>query len=503
MAAYRLFKTTYKNTNGETAEAAKWYCEFRDRNATTRRLPAFTSKAASEELGRNIVKLVEYHKATGGQTDPALSRWLTDLPRQTRAKLMDIGLLSRERAASCKFLVEHLNDFKAFLTANGQTPKHAGLVHSRAKRVLHGCGFKHHSEISPSKVMGFLSDLRKDTDAKRGMSSQTFNFYISAVKQFCRWMVKDRRAHEKPVAHLDGLNVQTDRRHDRRALTTAELHKLLDAARGGELVQGMAGAERVMLYRLARETGLRAGELRSLTRSSFRLNGDKPTVIVQAQYSKRRREDTLPLRPELAETLKAYLGLMAPAATAFPTMPSKWELAKMLRADLEAAEIPYRDDAGQVFDFHGFRHTFITNLARGGVHPKTAQALARHSTITLTMDRYSHSLMGEQAEALEVLPDLSEAARQSARATGTDGAVKTSESGSKNLADCLALFGGFRASEGVSDGRGKGSGDNLVSHAESPAKQGGNAAIPSSINSVKALGIEPRTNGLKVRCSTS
>ena len=34
---------------------------------------------------------------------------------------------------------------------------------------------------------------------------------------------------------------------------------------------------------------------------------------------------------------------------------------------------------------------------------KTAQALARHSTITLTMDRYSHSLIGEQAEALDVL----------------------------------------------------------------------------------------------------
>ena len=41
--------------------------------------------------------------------------------------------------------------------------------------------------------------------------------------------------------------------------------------------------------------------------------------------------------------------------------------------------------------FHALRHTFITNLARSGVHPKTAQSLARHSTITLTMDRYSRN----------------------------------------------------------------------------------------------------------------
>lgn len=48
--------------------------------------------------------------------------------------------------------------------------------------------------------------------------------------------------------------------------------------------------------------------------------------------------------------------------------------------------LKYRDDAGRVFDFHSLRHQFISNLAQAGVHPKEAQTLARHSTITLTMD---------------------------------------------------------------------------------------------------------------------
>ena len=60
----------------------------------------------------------------------------------------------------------------------------------------------------------------------------------------------------------------------------------------------------------------------------------------------------------------------------------------------------------QVTDFHALRHTFITNLAQAGVHPKTAQALARHSTITLTMDRYTHALQEDQTRALDVLPSL-------------------------------------------------------------------------------------------------
>ncbi len=66
----------------------------------------------------------------------------------------------------------------------------------------------------------------------------------------------------------------------------------------------------------------------------------------------------------------------------------------------------HRDSSGRVADFHALRHTFISNLAQGGVHPKDAQALARHSTIRLTMDRYTHVARGKLAAALEALPDL-------------------------------------------------------------------------------------------------
>jgi len=106
----------------------------------------------------------------------------------------------------------------------------------------------------------------------------------------------------------------------------------------------------------------------------------------------------------------------------------------MFREDLEAAGIPCRDDSGCVVDFHRLRHTFVSNLATGGVHPKTTQAMARHSTIALTIDRYSHSYRDEQAAALTVLPDLPDSQRQAARATGTDDA----QAGKKNLAFCLA-----------------------------------------------------------------
>jgi site-specific recombinase XerC len=33
----------------------------------------------------------------------------------------------------------------------------------------------------------------------RGASVQTMNFYLQAIKQFCRWMVKDRRMGDNPL----------------------------------------------------------------------------------------------------------------------------------------------------------------------------------------------------------------------------------------------------------------------------------------------------------------
>ena len=111
-----------------------------------------------------------------------------------------------------------------------------------------------------------------------------------------------------------------------------------------------------------------------------------------------------------------------------------------LRGGLAAGEgrradfLKVKDSAGHVVDFHALRHTFITSLARGGVHPKTAQALARHSTITLTMDRYSHIGLYDEAAALETLaPTGSDRAAEALQATGTDGKPSNQTQGEASI----------------------------------------------------------------------
>jgi len=145
---------------------------------------------------------------------------------------------------------------------------------------------------------------------------------------------------------------------------------------------------------------------------------DKGTVTVQAGYSKRKREDILPLRPDTAAELRGFLSDKLPDARAF-RVPDK--PVKMLRADLTDAGIAYVDDAGRYADFHALRHTTGSWLAANGVHPKVAQAIMRHSDINLTMSRYTHIFRGQEAAAVAKLPDLTTPDRQSQKATGTDG----------------------------------------------------------------------------------
>lgn len=45
---------------------------------------------------------------------------------------------------------------------------------------------------------------------------------------------------------------------------------------------------------------------------------------------------------------------------------------------------------GVPYKMHELRHTFITMLARAGVHPRTMQELARQATLSVTMQVYTH-----------------------------------------------------------------------------------------------------------------
>jgi site-specific recombinase XerC len=346
----RVFRSTYKDRGGKTKKTAKWYIEMRDSLQIVRRFVGFTDKRQTEALGRRIEQLVAT-KISGEQPSAELSRWLEHVPTIMRERFAKVGLLDKSRVAGSRPLAEHLEDFRAHLEAKGNTADHVKKTVSRIRRVVKGAGFRTWTDLSANKVQRYLHGLRK---GEAGLSAKTFNYYLQSVKQFCTWMVDERRASENPLSYLKAINAEMDKRHPRRSLEVDEARALLRVAQQGPTCMGITGPERAMLYRLACESGLRLNELRSLLVSSF--DFEACTVSVRAAYSKRRRYDTLPLKSDSAKVLREFLKDKLPKARALRVPPRGHE-AEMLRVDLEPAGIEYVDDAGRFADFHSLRHT--------------------------------------------------------------------------------------------------------------------------------------------------
>lgn len=392
-----IFRPTYKSRTGERKKIGKWWIEATDHNQIKRRFAGFADKSQTKILEDKIQKLI-VHRLNHEPPDRDLTEWLGQIPQTLQDKLVAFDLVDAKRAAAGKSLDKHLEDFRQSLLAKDSTVKHAKQTAARARRVIEGCDFDRWSDISASRIEQHLADLRNNGSH---LSAQTSNFYLKAVKQFCRWMVRDRRAIESPLEHLKGLNVRLDRRHDRRSLEIDEVRRLLQAAESGPTILGISGPERAMLYQLAIETGARENELRTAKVSAF--DFDKRTLTVEASYSKHRRQDTLVLRPDTAAELKSYLSGRLPTTLAF-AVPDK--AVAVLKADLAVAGIPYVKD-GLYADFHALRHTCASLLAAAGVQPKVLQKIMRHSDINLTMTYYTHTLTGQESEAVKRLPDFS------------------------------------------------------------------------------------------------
>jgi len=390
-----------------------------------RRLATCARRREAEAFGRNIEGLVACRIAHQNP-DEYLLRWLERLDSKTLGKLAAWGILSAKRTSLAHPLKEHIADFEQSLKAKARTPQYIRQTVSAIREICTGCGFIFWYDIAANQVDYFLGEKREDRlvnrDGKqvrvKGLSARTYNRKLAAFKQICGWMVKEGRAVQSPVTHLDALNTRTDRRRIRRTLSPEQAIELLTATRNSDPIYSMKGHERALLYRLAIETGLRAGEIRNL--SALSCNTESNKITLQAAHSKHRREDIITLKPDTAALLEDHIKNKTPNAPLF-NLPCKENMILMLRKDLDKAEIPYQDAHGHYLDFHSLRHTTGTWLALSGAHPRVAQEIMRHSDINLTMNTYTHIQNDQIQEAVNRLPGLSFPPTAGGNATGTEG----------------------------------------------------------------------------------
>jgi site-specific recombinase XerD len=358
------------------AESDCWYVRFRSpETGKWKEWRAYTDRQASQAREMEILKRLERGEA--GLADP----------------------LAEHRRAP---LEKHLEDFESYLEDKGNTSDHVDKTVARCKRIVREVEAKIAGDLTIEAIDRALATLRRG-----GMSVSTSNGYFRAIRTFCRWLVRAKRVRENPLFGMSCLKVtDADRKRRRRSLSPEEVTALVTATeQSTEPFMGLSGRDRAMLYIIAVNTGLRASELASLTPQSFELNAEMPVVRCQAGYTKNGAEAVQPLRRDVATMLGDWL---ADKPGGQPVWPGKWASqrhgAEMIKIDLSNANVDYEDATKRVADFHALRHTFISNLARAGVHPRNAQALARHSTIDLTMNVYTHVEMSDLAGDVENLP---------------------------------------------------------------------------------------------------
>jgi integrase len=317
---------------------------------------------------------------------------------------------------SNRAIEEHLADFEAMMSARQRSEDHVKRTIAFVREVCATAGFETPSDITADGMNRIMGSMKA-----AGKAARTIQGRVVACKAFTRWLADHAKLSHDPLRSVKRPSVKTDRKLRRRMMTPAEWPYVRAATLTSGPRDGMNPLERVALYAVAIQTGLRSAELRSLTKSDLFLAGDKPYVRCRAENTKNKQEARQYIQPDLAAELRRIVANKTPTAAVF-AMPDEWHVADMLRGDLAAArkvwldEVKHDPDArakreesdflavgnhdGEELDFHALRHTTGSWLALQGVHPNIIKTVMRHSTITLTMDTYGHLLPDQHAEAI-------------------------------------------------------------------------------------------------------
>ena len=330
-----------------------------------------------------------------------------------------VGLASPFEEHMERPVADHVAVFESYL-------KHRGVSQGHLEdRKL--CLREYMEAVAPRTIsaIDLVTTQRWLSEVAEKLSARSVNKRFQSLRQFGRWLVTTKRCGDNPFKGLSARDEETDRRRVRRALTDDELQRLLDVARNRPVERALIkrtrtgvtpaqrvkllrlGEARAFLYEMAAGTGLRRGELKGLTWADLDL--DAATLTVRAKVAKSKKRQELPVRKDLVDGLADHRDRVEAGGFAVgardPVFPGRlFPTHKTFQADLVAAKLDGEDDQGRVVDFHSFRVTFITRLSQAGVHPRTAQALARHSKLDLTMGVYTDARLLDLRGAVEATP---------------------------------------------------------------------------------------------------
>lgn len=288
------------------------------------------------------------------------------------------------RVPLAKLRQAHLDRYETQLLKSGRRPLNRRKVKAGEKK--------------PEPILG----------ERRGLSKTTVKKHRTMLRYAFDYAVTTELIRRNPTR---GMGKLADEEHEVRWLELDEQDRLLKAAAGKSLQLPILAAL---------GTGMRRGEVLALRERDLDFKRDRIAVRRGRQDH---RDGSVTYRPGgkngkgrvvtaprvLMDALAAEL---AAKRTRRATSGEVWHESGLVFCDAAGGPVGihgFKSAWRRLIvkaklpgvRFHDLRHTHATELLRAGVHPKIVSERLGHSSVKITLDRYSHVIPDLQTEAAE------------------------------------------------------------------------------------------------------
>lgn len=316
-------------------------------------------------------------KRKRSKTQKFVKEWLL-----TQREALRRGLLVNDDITFTEFLDRFMKDVVTRTLKPKTIDSYKYIIDSHIKPEL---GNLKLSSLRPDHLQYLYS---KKLDA--GLSKRTVQYIHAVIRRSLNQAVKWGIIYRNPT---DAVSAPRPQRKAADTLTEAQVSEFLKVVEQHRWYP---------IYVLAIATGMRQGEILGLRWDDIDFaNGTisvRNTVysirgkiyLGEPKSEKSRRTISV---PEFALNILKPLkkdGLVFTTSSGKPISPRN--LSRHFHQSLEKAGF-------QHMRFHDLRHTCATLLLKMNIHPKVVQEMLGHSSITLTLDTYSHIIPSLQEEA--------------------------------------------------------------------------------------------------------
>lgn len=353
----------------------------------------------------------------------AAQTMLADMIRQRERG--EAGMVNPYREHLERALSEHVADYLAVVRSTTRSEQHQKETARILNLFVRDSGATRLKDVTADRVATYLSRLTS--------GPTTRNMHRRILVMFMNHMEERGRIDRNPLTLRSVRPAKKGKRRERRAMTADEIARLLQAVqeypvrsasvnRGGRSAKKkpaerpaklkpatiarlqLRGRERWLMYRLAVLTGLRRGELSRLRVCHLELDRQPfARLNLPGDLTKNGRPARILLVPSLADDLRQWLAATDKRPSEpVVAVPSRCNLAKLHKAHLALAGIPYEVD-GRYADFHSLRMAANVVLRKAGIAPKERQLFLRHGKLELTTETYDDEAATEMAEVVKAL----------------------------------------------------------------------------------------------------